>query len=141
MELTITSPSVLFPAISLLFLAYTNRFLHLSALVRKLHSDWLLGHEPTVRAQIDNIKLRIELIRWCQIAGIISLLECLASMLLLLTNFTQPAIWLFAISTLSMGISLILSLWEVMISGGALNIYLNEMSHSPPDGTARQEHP
>jgi hypothetical protein len=129
MELTLTSPSVLFPAISLLFLAYTNRFLHLSALVRKLHSDWLLGHEPTVRAQIQNLKRRIELIRWCQAVGIVSLLGCLASMLFLLIDQTPPALWLFALSALTMALSLILALWEVMISGGALKIYLNQMSH------------
>ena len=66
MEFTITSPAVLFPAISLLFLAFTNRFLHLSALVRKLHSDWLMGRDPGVRAQVRNLKIRIDLIRWCQ---------------------------------------------------------------------------
>jgi hypothetical protein len=130
MELTLTSPAVLFPAISLLFLAYTNRFLHLSALVRKLHSDWLLGHEPEVRAQIDNLKRRIELIRWCQAAGIISLLGCLASMLCLLIDQTRPAIGLFAFSGIAMAFSLMLALWEVMISGGALKIYLNQMSHA-----------
>lgn len=132
MELTLTSPAVLFPAISLLFLAYTNRFLHLSALVRKLHSDWLLGHEPGVRAQVENLRQRIELIRWCQAVGIVSLLGCLASMLVLIASHTQISLWLFAFSAVTMAISLLLALWEVLLSGGALNIYLNEMA-VPPD--------
>jgi hypothetical protein len=130
MELTLSSPAVLFPAISLLFLAYTNRFLHLSALVRKLHSDWLLGHEPGVRAQIANLRQRIDLIRWCQAVGIVSLVGCLASMLSLLAELTRVALGLFAFSAISMAASLVLALWEVMISGGALNIYLAEMSDS-----------
>lgn len=133
MELTLTSPTVLFPAISLLFLAYTNRFLHLSALVRKLHSDWLLGHEPAVRAQVDNLRRRIELIRWCQAVGLFSLIGCLASLLSLLIDQTVPALWLFILSAFAMAASLMLALWEVIISGGALNIYLNQMSHPHAD--------
>jgi hypothetical protein len=128
MELTLTSPAVLFPAISLLFLAYTNRFLHLSALVRKLHSDWLLGREPAIRAQVQNLRLRIDLTRWCQAVGVFSLLGCLASMLTLLGQLTNIAVWLFAISAMTMAFSLLLALWEILISGGALNIYLNQMS-------------
>jgi len=131
MELTLTSPAVLFPAISLLFLAYTNRFLHLSALVRKLHSDWLLGNEPAIRAQVQNLRLRIELIRWCQAVGIFSLIGCLASMLALLGLWHTTALTLFAISAVTMAFSLILALWEILISGGALNIYLNQMSLPP----------
>lgn len=131
MELTLTSPAVLFPAISLLFLAYTNRFLHLSALVRKLHSDWLLGNEPAIRAQVQNLRLRIELIRWCQAVGIFSLIGCLASMLALLGLWHATALTLFAISAVTMAFSLILALWEILISGGALNIYLNQMSLPP----------
>lgn len=135
MELTLTSPAVLFPAISLLFLAYTNRFLHLSALVRKLHSDWLLGNEPAVRAQVHNLRLRIELIRWCQAVGILSLLGCLASMLALLGQLPNSAVWLFALSAVTMAFSLLLAIWEIMISGGALNIYLNQMSLPADEST------
>jgi hypothetical protein len=135
MEFTLTSPAVFFPAISLLFLAYTNRFLHLSALVRKLHSDWLLGHEPTVLAQVKNLRHRIELIRWCQAVGIISLIGCLASMLALLSQWPATALAFFAFTAITMALSLLLSLWEILISGGALNIYLNQMSLPQDDDT------
>lgn len=128
MEITLTSPAALFPAISLIFLAYTNRFLHLSSLVRKLHSDWLYGHEPSLRAQIINIRRRIELIRWCQATGVLSLIGCLASILCLLLDQQTSGVVLFVFSAISMAISLFLSLWEVLASNGALNIYLNEMS-------------
>ncbi|MEN9990769.1 MAG: hypothetical protein RLZZ224_471 [Verrucomicrobiota bacterium] len=139
MEITITSPAALFPAISLIFLAYTNRFLHLSSLVRKLHSDWLYGHEPSLRAQIINIRRRIELIRWCQATGVISLIGCLASILSLLLDHQTSGVILFTLSAASMAVSLLLSLWEVLASNGALNIYLNEMSEpretAPPHDT------
>lgn len=138
MELTLTSPAVLFPAISLLFLAFTNRSLHLSALVRKLHSDWLLGHEPSLRAQVENLRQRIELIRWCQAVGIVSLLGCLASMLSLIAAREQFSLWLFTFSVVTMAISLLLALWEVLLSGGALNIYLNEMARQPDRKTPHE---
>ena len=130
MEFTITSPAVLFPAISLLFLAFTNRFLHLSALVRKLHSDWLMGRDPGVRAQVRNLKIRIDLIRWCQAFGVFSLLGCVASMLFLVANLPFYGSSMFVVSLVLMALSLLLSLWEILISGGALNVYLNEMT--PP---------
>jgi Protein of unknown function (DUF2721) len=128
MELTITTPTVLFPAVSLLLLAYTNRFLHLSALVRKLHSDWLTGKDPVLRAQVRNLKWRIDLTRWCQAFGVMSLLGCLCSLLLLMTTVEVIGVVIFAVSVLLMAISLILALWEILISGKALELYLDQMS-------------
>jgi hypothetical protein len=52
MELPITTPALLFPAISLLMISYTARFLHLANLARSLHATkagvpfcgaWYLG--------------------------------------------------------------------------------------------------
>ena len=40
MEITLTTPSLLFPAISLLMLAYTNRFLTLATIIRGLHDRY-----------------------------------------------------------------------------------------------------
>jgi len=38
MEITITTPALLFLAISLLMISYTTRFLHLANLARSLHA-------------------------------------------------------------------------------------------------------
>jgi hypothetical protein len=77
LQLELSTPALLFPAISLLLLAYTNRFLHLAALIRKLHSDFLAGHDrAATRAQIDNLRARLRLIRWMQGLGVASLLGC-----------------------------------------------------------------
>ncbi|MGC4013095.1 MAG: DUF2721 domain-containing protein [Luteolibacter sp.] len=127
MELTLATPTLLFPASSLLFLAYTNRFLHLSALIRKLHVDFLQGHHPAVQAQIRNLKMRLWLIRWMQAAGVVSLLFCLASMGAFFYEGASQAQTLFGIALLLMGISLLMSLAEVLLSGGALAIFLRDM--------------
>jgi heme O synthase-like polyprenyltransferase len=132
MEFTITSPAVLFPAISLLFLAYTNRFLHLSALARSLHSDWLMAQDPMLRTQVGNLKKRIRLIRWCQALGVVSLIVCLSSILSLLYGNQGIAVALFTTSVILMLLSLIASLWEILISGGALDVFLNHMESSKP---------
>ncbi|OYW30964.1 MAG: II family cellulose-binding protein, partial [Chthoniobacter sp. 12-60-6] len=44
--LPLSTPSLLFPAISLLMLAFTNRFLGLAAVVRNLHANWQSTQEP-----------------------------------------------------------------------------------------------
>ena len=45
MEITFNTPALLFPAISLLLLAYTNRFLALANLVRRLHDEYNREHK------------------------------------------------------------------------------------------------
>ena len=80
MILEISTPALLFPAVSLLFLAYTNRFLHLATLVRNLHRDWVELKDEALRAQIDNLRRRLKLIRWMQLLGAVSLLLCVISM-------------------------------------------------------------
>ncbi len=133
MQLDLATPTLLFPASSLLFLAYTNRFLHLSALVRRLHADWLDGKDPSLRAQVANLRLRIQLIRWCQACGVMCLIGCLSVLLLLLAHMAQIALPVFALSVVLMVVSLALGLWEIMISGRALDIFLHQMS-GPPHG-------
>lgn len=127
MELTISTPTLLFPASSLLFLAYTNRFLHLAALIRHLHTDFLRGHHPAVGAQILNLRRRLWLIRWMQAVGLVSLILCLASMGAFFFEDPAAARHLFGAAVGLMGCSLLLSLAEVLLSGGALAIFLRDM--------------
>ena len=81
MTLEVSTPALLFPAISLLFLSFTNRFLHLSALIRSLHRDWLEQGDAILREQIENLKRRLSLIRTMQLFGAMSLFLCVISML------------------------------------------------------------
>lgn len=126
-EIPLSTPSLLFPAISLLMLAYTNRFLALASIVRGLHAGWRETKDPLIEAQISNLRRRIVLIRNMQTAGVVSLIACTISMVFLFFNFQPGGQIAFAISLLSMILSLSLTLNEVMISGHALDVQLSDM--------------
>ncbi len=128
MEISINTPALLFPAISLLMLAYTNRFLALANLIRNLHSKYKDHiNKEGVLQQIMNLRLRLRLIRYMQLFGIISLVLCVLSMFFV---FEQLMIWansLFVASLIAMLVSLFLSLSEIQISTKALEIELSDM--------------
>ena len=125
MTLEVSTPALLFPAISLLFLSFTNRFLHLAALIRKLHSDWLDKGDDTLRAQIENLRRRLVLIRAMQLLGAVSLLLCVIAMIAIIAAYHLWAIVAFAVALVMMACSLACLVYEVRISGGALRILLN----------------
>jgi len=125
MTLEVSTPALLFPAISLLFLSYTNRFLHLAALIRNLHRDWLEKGDALLRVQINNLRRRLTLIRAMQLFGAVSLLLCVLSMVNVLFGWNVPAIAAFLTALALMALSLVCLVYEVAISGGALRILLN----------------
>ncbi len=127
MILDVSTPALLFPAISLLFLSYTNRFLHLSALIRKLHGDWMERGDCIARQQIENLSKRLVLIRFMQLLGAMSLLACVASMVSVMGAAQWLAVPAFWVALLFMGCSLASLVLEVWISGGALRILLSAM--------------
>ena len=125
MTLEVSTPALLFPAISLLFLSYTNRILHHSALIRQLHKDWLQEGDDLLRAQIDNLRRRLTLIRAMQLFGAFSLFLCVVSMVAVTAAMQMVAVPSFTVALLLMGCSLACLCYEVWISGGALRIMLN----------------
>ena len=131
MDISITTPALLFPAISLLMLAYTNRFLALASLIRNLHATYKdHTNKEGVLQQIKNLRLRLRLIRLMQFFGILSLILCLLSMFFV---YEQMPVWansLFALSLVAMLVSLFLSLSEIQISTKALEIELSDMKSS-----------
>lgn len=128
MELSINTPALLFPAISLLMLAYTNRFLALATLIRNLHSRYNEhADKEGVLQQIKNLRLRLRLIRSMQAFGVMSLFLCVLSMFFVYKGFSMQASFTFAISLIFMMVSLFLSLWEIHISTRALEIELSDM--------------
>ena len=126
----INTPAILFPAISLLMLAYTNRYLTLASLIRKLHSDYVAGHEPAVRAQIENLRYRMRLIRQMQLLGMVSLLFCLFAVILLLAGLPKIGVGVFAVALLFMTGSIVQCIREILLSGGALDILLQQMEEA-----------
>lgn len=125
--LEITTPALLFPALSLLLLAYTNRFLTLAGLIRNLHQEYRKDRSKVLIGQIRNLQRRISLIKAMQIFGVISLFLCVVTMGLLFFTLTLAGEVVFALSLLAMIISLVLSLAELSISVKALNLQLSDI--------------
>lgn len=127
MEINVTTPALLFPAISLLLLAFTNRFLTLANLIRDLHAKYKLDHNEVYVGQINNLRYRIRLIRDMQAFGIASLLFCVVSMFALFAGWLAVGKWIFGFSLILMMIALALSLREIQVSVGALDLHLQDM--------------
>ncbi|MFO1388066.1 DUF2721 domain-containing protein [Cellvibrio sp.] len=121
-----TTPSLLFPAISLLLLAYTNRFVVLTNVIRQLSSVENAAAMDLVRRQIDNLRLRIQVIRRMQAFGVLSFVMCTLSMFALLMKWPVAGQLLFANSLILLVISLMFSFYEVNISTEAINIELEK---------------
>ncbi|MEM7696786.1 MAG: DUF2721 domain-containing protein [Verrucomicrobiota bacterium] len=130
MNLTVSTPALLFPAVSLLFLAYTNRFLHLAALIRSLFADYEEQHEEAIQEQIKNLQRRLVLIRWMQLFGAASLLFCVTAMVAVMFERQWVASGTFIAALVLMGLSLLFLLSEIYVSGGALRILLDRMDKS-----------
>lgn len=129
MLISINTPALLFPAITLLMLAYTNRFLALSTLIRNLHTKYKQGLEDgnLIREQIKNLRKRLTLIKYMQASGITSFFCCVLCMMFF--YFTLE-VWAYSIFGLSLGfllLSLFLSFNEIYISTKALEIELKDM--------------
>jgi hypothetical protein len=127
MELTLSTPALLFSAISLILLAYTNRFLSLAQLVRNLHDQFKQNHDCNIYNQITNLRKRLYLIRTMQIAGLVSLLLCVLCMFFIYIGLHLSAEILFGIALISLTISLCVSIWEIQISVHALNLHLSNI--------------
>lgn len=128
MEMTITTPSLLFPAISLLLLAYTNRFVVLTNVIRQLSGREGASSEVVIRRQIDNLRTRIQVIRRMQAFGVLSFVLCTLSMFSLLLQWYVAGQLLFANSLILLVISLLFSFYEVHISTEAINIELHKFN-------------
>ncbi len=129
MDFSITTPALLFPTVSLLLLAYTNRFLALASLVRDLKSEYQTKHHTKIIEQINNLSRRIKLIRNMQAFGIASLFLCVLSMFALFTGNELIARNIFGTSLVLLMISLGTSLWEIQLSLGALSIELSDVKY------------
>ena len=127
MEITLTTPAILFPAVSLLMLAYTNRFLAIASIIRVLHSRYKAEGSVVVRRQIENLRARLGLIRKMQTFGILSLFACILSVVVLFLGQLILGKILFGLSLGLMQISLLYCLMEIHLSGRALEIEMEDM--------------
>ena len=105
-ELTLTTPALLFSAVSLILLAYTNRFLSYAQLVRTLKEQHLEHPSNVTRAQIDNLRRRLHLTRTMQALGVSSLFLCVVTMFLIYVGLLVLSAYVFGAALLSVNVVL-----------------------------------
>jgi hypothetical protein len=128
MEITFNTPALLFPAISLLLLAYTNRFLALASVVRKLHDEYEPGREnKLIVQQIRSLRYRLRLTRYMQTLGVFSFVCAVFTMYSIYINWQAATRAVFAVGLLSLLISLVISLVEIAQSTKALELELSDI--------------
>ena len=128
-ELSLTTPALLFSAVSLILLAYTNRFLSYAQLVRTLKEQHLQHPSRVTRAQIDNLRRRLHLTRTMQLLGVTSLFLCVETMFLIYVGLMLLSAYVFGAALLLLVGSLGVSIWEIQISVRALEIHLKDMEN------------
>lgn len=138
MELDLTTPALLFSAISLIMLAYTNRFLSYAQLVRTLKDKYMEDPSDITAAQIINLRKRLHLTRTMQVLGISSLFLCVVSMFLVYIDLNLLSVYVFGIALLLLIASLGVSIQETYISTRSLEIYLGEMEGILKDSKKRK---
>ena len=129
MNLTLSIPALLFPAISLTMLAYNARYLAIAALIRNLHSNYEKSATETLRLQVQKLRKRLTIIKNMQAVAIISFLLSVITMFLIYIEQDFWAKIVFGFSLLSLMVSLVLSLIEVQLSTKALSIQLRSMEY------------
>lgn len=130
MDMNITTPSLLFPAISLLLLAYTNRFVVLTNVIRQLSGVEDETRRDMVRRQINNLRKRLQIIRAMQTFGVLAFVLCTLAMFALFLHWMSAGKILFGISLILLVISLLFSLYEVQISTTAINIEIEKLTRT-----------
>ena len=128
MTLSIETPALLFSATSLILLAYTNRFLTIAQIIRNLKKNYDDNHNKNILLEIKNLNLRLTLIRYMQLFGVMCLFLSAFAMLLLYVNQENLGIYFFGASLLCLLISLGISFWEISISVNALRVHLKDLS-------------
>lgn len=127
MTLHIETPALLFSATSLILLAYTNRFLTIAQIVRSLKKHYDENHTKSILLQIKNLNLRLSLIRYMQLFGVLCLFLSVFAMLCLFLEHEIIAIYLFGASLFTLLVSLGISFWEISISVTALRLHLSDL--------------
>ena len=128
MTLSLETPALLFSATSLILLAYTNRFLTIAQIVRSLKKNYEDNHNKSILLDIKNLNLRLTLIRYMQLFGVMCLFLSVFAMLLLYVSQETIGIYVFGTSLLCLLISLGISFWEISISVNALRVHLKDLS-------------
>jgi len=126
-QISLTTPALLFPAISLLLLAYTNRFLAIATLIRQLHGNYNENPKNIIYGQLKNLRDRLHMIKSMQLLGVLSLFLCVMAMFFIYLKVGYWGSILFAVSLVSLLVSLFISIREIQLSTKALDLELSDM--------------
>lgn len=128
-ELTLTTPSLLFPTMSLLMLAYTNRYVAISNRIRILHAQYKQEKQLIIINQIKILKRRIKLIRDMQLAGISCMFFAAVTMFLIFRDLNFATVT-FTISLILLMTSLSMSAYEIILSNKALYLQIDDIEEN-----------
>ena len=134
--MTLTTPALLFPAISLLFLSYTNRFHVLAQVIRALHDREQREHSDINTRQVALLRNRLAYIKTMQTFAVLSFLLCTFSMFSLFLEWQPVGVLLFGSSLLCLSLSLIFALVEVLASTNAISVQLTDLDRRCRGGEA-----
>ena len=126
--MSLDTPALLFGAIALTLLAYTNRFFVLARLIRDIHAHKDSEDTTLEKNQVPNLRIRIRLVQAMQAFGVLSFLLCTLSMLFIFLDVNHIGKNLFITSVISLMLSLLFSLWEVLLSTKALDFVLDDFN-------------
>jgi hypothetical protein len=135
MNVTLTTPALLFPAISLILIAYSNRFQSLASLIRDLHSRYRSEKHSHLLSQIQSLERRAVLIRNMQLAGLMSNFGCVVDMFLIFFGLQTTARLILGASMALLLISMGIALVETSLSADALRLQLEDLE--PPEANRR----
>lgn len=127
MTIDLSVTAMLFPAISLLLLAYTNRFLTIGRLIRDLHQRWTVDRSEVTRREIGNLRRRLHLIQQMQLVGVLALAASTVATVLVLVGLGTSGAIVFLISLLLLLLSLVISAEEIRISCRAIEMELQAL--------------
>ena len=126
MELTLTTPALLFPAIAILMLGYINRYISAANVIRTFKKDYDAGYVHTdIVVQIKILRTRVELLRIMLSVAITALMCACVSMFLIFARYQTAGKIVFGASLLGMIVSMILSLFETSQSNKSLHIEIS----------------
>ncbi|MEN9897103.1 MAG: hypothetical protein RLZZ66_752 [Pseudomonadota bacterium] len=127
MDIAITTPALLFPAITILFLAYSNRFLTIASRIREKHDVFSKTQSPIAQKQILSFRKRIRLILAMELLAVLGIIHCTVAMGFVFFSMQYLGNIAFALSIIFIIFSLIASIGELLLSTKALNIEIEDM--------------
>lgn len=130
MNIEITTPALLFPAITILFLAYSNRFLTIATRIREKHADFNKTHSPIAQKQIASFRLRLRFIVAMELFAVLGIISCTVAIGLIFYGLQNMGNSAFAVSMIFIVLSLLASIIELLFSMRALNIELADMAEN-----------